>query len=65
MGQHGFHVLPVTYQQNLEKILYKLKLALTLLFLGEKCITPLKKGGKYEVATRYRHFWEIFEPVFP
>jgi len=37
-------VLHVIYQQKLEKILYKLKMILTLLFLRKKCITPLKKG---------------------
>jgi hypothetical protein len=32
------------YQQKLEKILYKLKLAITLLFLREQNITPLQQG---------------------
>jgi hypothetical protein len=36
-------VLHAIYQQKLEKILYKLKLTVTLLFLREKCITPLNK----------------------
>jgi hypothetical protein len=34
-------VLHAKYQKKLEKILYKLKLTLTLLFPREKCITPL------------------------
>ena len=33
----------VINQKKLEKILYKLKLTLTLLFLREKCITLLNK----------------------
>jgi len=33
------------YQQKLEKILFKLKMILTLLFLREKSIIPLKKGN--------------------
>ena len=40
--QYYIQVLHVIYQQKLEKILYKLKLTLTL-FLRGKCITPLKK----------------------
>jgi hypothetical protein len=39
-------VLHVIYQKKLENILYKLKLTLALLFLREKCITPLKRGGR-------------------
>ena len=55
-------MLHVIYQQKLEKILYKLKLTLALLFLREKCITPLKRG-KYEVAARYKHFLANFAYV--
>jgi hypothetical protein len=42
--EYYIEVLHVIYQQKLEKILYKLKLTVTLLFLREKCITLLKKG---------------------
>jgi hypothetical protein len=41
--EYYIEVLHVIYQQKLEKILYKLKLTVTLLFLREKCITLLKK----------------------
>jgi hypothetical protein len=58
-GKAHIEVLHVIYQQKLEKILYKLKLTLTLLFLREKCITALKRG-KYEVAARYKHFLANF-----
>jgi hypothetical protein len=59
LGKAHIEVLHVIYQQKLEKILYKLKLTLTLLFLREKCITALKRG-KYEVAARYKHFLANF-----
>jgi hypothetical protein len=64
LQEYYIEVLHVIYQKKLEKILYKLKLTLTLLFLWEKCITLLIKG-KIWSGHSIRAFLGMYEPVFP